>query len=331
VITRKGTKMTFTLGRVATLALSGLLAACGSDPIRDAHEPQTIVNAVPRAEPLCRRGNPESYDVFGKRYFPMKTGAGFQEVGVASWYGPGFHGRRTSCGEFYDMYQMTAAHKRLPIPAYCEVTNLENGRKVVVRVNDRGPFHEDRIIDLSYAAALKLGIANRGTGRVHVRVLDPSVPMTTHTPLLADRAAAAPSLPPPSKVSILGATERAPTPSALQQTAAAPSDVAMAIVRPFAAKTPPALDKPIESSLADKTPAAVYVQVGAFADKVNAERLKEKIGDEVRAAVHIQQAHTAERPFYRVQIGPLANAEVADRIAQTLMRLGLDNHRVIAN
>jgi len=122
----------------------------------------SIPDAVPRQEVKSRYGNPDSYTEFGVTYHVMETSEGYEEEGVASWYGPGFHGKRTSSGETYDQYAMTAAHTVLPLPTYVEVANLSNGRKVVVKVNDRGPFHGGRIIDLSYAAALKLGGARPG-------------------------------------------------------------------------------------------------------------------------------------------------------------------------
>lgn len=137
-----------------------------------------VPDAVPKQEPLSRYGNPDSYMVFGKRYYTLDTSKGYQERGLASWYGTKFHGKRTSSGEPYDLYAMTAAHKTLPLPTYVEVTNLDNGRSVVVKVNDRGPFHEDRIIDLSYAAAVKLGTMSNGTGRVEVRALDAGLPIS---------------------------------------------------------------------------------------------------------------------------------------------------------
>jgi len=132
-----------------------------------------IPNAVPRVEPRGTRGNPPFYEVFGKRYYVMASSDGWVERGTASWYGPGFHSASTSLGEPYDMYAMTAAHKTLPIPCYAEVTNTRNGRKVVVRINDRGPFVGDRIIDLSYTAAAKLDMLQAGTAPVEVRVLTP--------------------------------------------------------------------------------------------------------------------------------------------------------------
>ena len=134
-----------------------------------------IPDAVPRAETRGTRGNPPFYEVYGKRYYVLPSSVGFVERGTASWYGPGFHAEATSMGETYDMYAMTAAHKTLPLPAYAEVTNLRNGRKVVVRINDRGPFVGDRIIDLSYTAAAKLDMLLQGTAPVEVRVITPGI------------------------------------------------------------------------------------------------------------------------------------------------------------
>ena len=137
---------------------------------------ETIPNAIPKREPKSRYGNPKSYVVFGKRYYVMDSGKGYIEKGIASWYGTKFHGRRTSSGETYDMYAMTAAHKSLPLPTYVKVTNLSNDKFIVVKVNDRGPFHENRIIDLSYTAAIKLDIIQKGTGLVEVKAIDPEEP-----------------------------------------------------------------------------------------------------------------------------------------------------------
>jgi len=130
-------------------------------------------DAVPRSEPRARLGNPPFYEVYGTRYTVLADSSGFVERGVASWYGRDFHGARTATGELYDMYGMTAAHRVLPLPCYVRVTNLSNGRTVVVRVNDRGPFKSNRIIDLSYTAALKLDMLRTGTTLVEVRALDP--------------------------------------------------------------------------------------------------------------------------------------------------------------
>ena len=138
--------------------------------------PDAIPDAVPRAEPRSAHGNPPFYDVFGQRYFVLPAATGYLERGVASWYGPTFHGGNTSSGEQYDMYGMTAAHKTLPLPTYARVTNLRNGKSIVVRINDRGPFVANRLIDLSYTAAARLDMLREGTTLVEVRALTPGVP-----------------------------------------------------------------------------------------------------------------------------------------------------------
>lgn len=145
-------------------------------------DPGAIADAIPRLEPRSRKGNPPFYEVMGKRYFVLPDSAGYLERGVASWYGPGFHKASTANGERYDMYAMTAAHKTLPLPAWVLVTNLRNGRSVTVRVNDRGPFKDTRIIDLSYTAALKLDMVRDGTAFVEVRALTPDQPPATAAP-----------------------------------------------------------------------------------------------------------------------------------------------------
>jgi rare lipoprotein A len=137
---------------------------------------EAVADAVPRPEPRSAHGNPPFYDVSGKRYFVRAVANGYFERGVASWYGPSFHGGNTSSGEPYDMYAMSGAHKTLPLPSYVRVTNLRNGRSVVVRINDRGPFVANRLIDLSYTAAAKLDMLRDGTTLVEVRALTPGVP-----------------------------------------------------------------------------------------------------------------------------------------------------------
>lgn len=136
-------------------------------------DPAMIADAVPKEEPVTSIGNKSPYTVLGKTYELLPTAAGYREQGGASWYGLKFHGHKTSNGETYSIYEMTAAHKTLPIPSYVKVTNLSNGRTAVVRINDRGPFHEGRIIDLSYAAATKLGYIGDGTAQVLVEAIDP--------------------------------------------------------------------------------------------------------------------------------------------------------------
>jgi rare lipoprotein A len=137
-------------------------------------DPAKIRNAKPANEPLSRYGNSPSYTVLGQTYQVLQSSEGFAESGDASWYGTKFHGRNTSSGEPYDMYAMTAAHKNLPLPTYVEVKRTDTGQKVIVKVNDRGPFHAGRIIDLSYAAAHKLGMTGSGTAPVEIRAIDTS-------------------------------------------------------------------------------------------------------------------------------------------------------------
>ena len=194
--------------RAVALMLAALVGGCGKPNVRKEPPPRTSVRAeaahtrptaprvdpdrdgspvappdvsrvpepVPRREPVARYGNKSPYTVLGRTYEVLPTARGYRERGLASWYGTKFHGRLTSSREPYDMYKMTAAHKTLPLPTYVRVTNLENGRSLVVRVNDRGPFHEGRIIDLSYTAAIRLGVHTKGTARVEVEALDAGVP-----------------------------------------------------------------------------------------------------------------------------------------------------------
>lgn len=180
----------FTRALVAAAMLS-LLVACGSSPapnngsrysISQDRAPSRSVDiasipvVIPEPVQRTSAGNRSPYTVFGKTYHVMPTEEGYRESGVASWYGEKFHGHRTSNGEIFDMYKASAAHKSLPIPSFLRVTNLANNRSLIVRVNDRGPFHGDRIVDLSYAAALKLGFADRGTARVMLEAVTASGP-----------------------------------------------------------------------------------------------------------------------------------------------------------
>ena len=174
-------------------SLSAILVACSNEPkvatpVTASSPPREISDgpsnvqisaaevrdAVPRNEPLASYGNHSPYEVFGKKYRVMNSSKGYKEKGVASWYGTKFHGRRTSSGEPYDMHLATAAHKTLPLPTYAEVTNLDNGKKIIVKINDRGPFKDDRLIDMSYAAAIRLEMTQKGTANVEVRVIDTS-------------------------------------------------------------------------------------------------------------------------------------------------------------
>ncbi|OOG24758.1 hypothetical protein B1C78_07995 [Thioalkalivibrio denitrificans] len=229
----------------------------------------SVPDAVPRAEPRSRYGNPASYEVFGQTYHVMDSADGYVERGVASWYGTKFHGRRTSSGEPYDMYAMTAAHTRLPLPTYVRVTNLENRRSVVVRVNDRGPFARNRIIDLSYAAAHRLGMVEQGTALVEVRALTPGEP----------------------------------------------------VQRVAGGEVPTQL--PVGTG--------VYVQVGAFASRTNAEQLLGRLNGQGLSGVGIHEGRRPDGTVYRVRIGPLDNVDLADRAVQDLERIGLFDYHIIVD
>lgn len=164
--------------RLALLVLAAaIVSGCGSSggppdgkPLYSL-EPHEVAQAEPRPEPILTAGNTSPYRVNGETYRVMESSEGYRERGIASWYGRKFHGRLTANGERFNAYAATAAHRSLPIPAYVRVTNLDNGRSMIVRVNDRGPFHPDRIIDLSYAAAVRLGFDETGTAPVEVEAL----------------------------------------------------------------------------------------------------------------------------------------------------------------
>ncbi len=253
---------------------------------------QSVPDAVPRVEPRSRYGNPPFYDVFGKRYYVLSSSTAYVERGVASWYGPGFHKIRTSTGESYDMYGMTAAHKTLPLPAYVRVTNLQNGRSIVVRVNDRGPFVDNRIIDLSYTAAAKLDMLRNGTAMVEVRAIDPTVPAAGSTVFA--------SLSVGSLISTAGAAETAPVPP--PATAPAPSH-----------------------------DATLFVQAGAFADPANAERLAARLRGGGYGNVFVRDDWIAGRKMYRVRIGPVPDVPEFDRIVDALARAGVRDAHLAMN
>lgn len=213
-----------------------------------------IPEPVPKVETLSRYGNRPSYTVLGKRYKVLTDTRGFRERGTASWYGAKFHGRATSSMELYDMCSFTAAHKTLPLPSYARVTNLDNGRSVIVRVNDRGPFHDGRVVDLSYVAALKLGVYETGTARVEVAAVGPQ----DHVVL-------------------------PPTPA-----------------------------------VAD---GRVYLQLGAFGERANAEQLRQDLL-RVGERAEIRESTEQGRRIYRVRLGPLADPARAEETKARLRLAG---------
>jgi len=288
---------------ISLLLVAGLLG-CSSGERRDGApsgrvDLSSIPDAVPRVEPRSRYGNPASYEVHGKRYYTRKSSRGYRERGKASWYGTKFHGRLTSSREPYDMYAMTAAHRTLPLPTYARVTNLRNGRSVVVKINDRGPFHDDRIIDLSYVAAAKLDIVGHGTGAVEVTAIDPATPASR----LASRPASRPAYRP------------APRPAAKPP-------------RHYSAPKPPAA--PTAPAL--QSGSRLYLQIGAFGSRFNAEQLRAKIASRVSETVHIDKLERNRQPLYRVRIGPLDSLQLADTLSGQLYRqLGLGEMRVVTD
>ncbi|MDA0821948.1 MAG: septal ring lytic transglycosylase RlpA family protein [Proteobacteria bacterium] len=260
---------------VLAVAICLLISSCGNNVKRTPGGVQigegSDPNLIPGAEPLSRYGNPDSYEVFGQRYHTLKSSKGFRERGIASWYGKDFHGRKTSSGEVYDMYQMTAAHKQLPLPTFVKVSNLENGRSTILRVNDRGPFHDNRIIDLSYAAALKLGLIEKGTAFVSVEAVGSAVD--------------------PEQVRYQKAV----------------------------------VD--VDHDKGDP----LYLQIGAFTERDNAERMLKQVADAMSKKVRIRTSTTGQQSIYRVQIGPIASVGLADQVVETLSKIGISEHHFVAN
>jgi rare lipoprotein A len=239
-----------------------------------------VVNE-PGQPPRSAQGNPAFYEVFGRRYYVLPTSGGYREQGIASWYGRKFHGKPTSSGEPYNMHALTAAHKTLPLPTRVRVTNLQNQRNVVVTVNDRGPFVDNRLIDLSYAAALELDMVRDGTAMVAVEVL----PYDTvdQPPTVAATASGAPST---------------------MAAASAPLPLAKTLI---------------------------FLQVGAFGEAGNAERLKAQLENGGLGDVLIHYETAGEQPLYRVRVGPIADVAEYDRLIDRVATLNIrDAHLVTA-
>jgi rare lipoprotein A len=256
-----------------------LLNGCSTTHTKDGPPPfpvdeTKIPNAVPKKEPLSKYGNLDTYRVFGKRYYTLKSSQGYEAQGTASWYGTKFHRVRTSSGERYNMLGMTAAHKTLPLPTYVQVTNLANNKKVIVKVNDRGPFEGDRLIDLSYVAAKKLGMLGHGTAFVDVKAIDPD---EYRRQILTDK----------------------PTIFAHNQTH----------------------PKMIHNN------AGVYLQVGAFKNRVYAERLQSRLTHYLSSPVQITNKTSGH--LYHVQIGPIKDVATAQQITRRLQSIGVKGtHKV---
>lgn len=275
--------------RLPLLAISLLaLSACGANKLKgdgppsgSSRIPDLQGEVTPRPEPRSRYGNGPVYEVLGKRYTVMPSSSGYQERGVASWYGKKFHGNLTSNREPYDMYAMTAAHKTLPLPTYARVRNLSNNRSVIVRINDRGPFVHNRIIDLSYAAAIKLDMIKDGTSLVEVTAISFDQP-TGDKPTRASTPASAP-----------------PT-----RTGMSP---------------PPRSDN------------RIYVQVGAFGDRSNAERRLGALSLAGIKGAFIHEEHSSGRVLYRVRIGPVTDVARYDVLVEELEGIGITDPYLISD
>ncbi|MBT2772502.1 septal ring lytic transglycosylase RlpA family protein [Halomonas sp. ISL-60] len=254
-----------------------------------------VPDAEPRVEQPSRAGNRPSYDVWGKTYHVLPDATGYEKRGTASWYGEKFHGYATSNGEIYDMYKMSAAHRSLPLPTFARVTSLDNGRSVIVRVNDRGPFHSDREIDLSYAAAARLGFLDNGTGAVKVEAINP----------------------------VQWLAERGRGGSAPAQAREAPR-VASNASPAAASQVPPAASAPASSSQVPQSPQnqggtsdAVYLQIAALGNPEGAQQLQQRLQGEQPHAVRIMN----DADVYRVQVGPIAPSQ-EPQARETLRQAG---------
>lgn len=231
-----------------------------------------VPDAEPRVEQPSSGGNRSTYEVWGKTYHVLPDATGYEKRGTASWYGEKFHGYATSNGEIYDMYKMSAAHRSLPLPTFARVTSLDNGQSVIVRVNDRGPFHSDREIDLSYAAAARLGFLDNGTGPVKVEAINPEQ-------WLAER----------------GRSGSAPSPARASEPARIAANTAPAAARPSQGQASPPAPRQSGSS------GEVYLQIAALGNQEGAQQLQRRLQGEQPHDVRILSG----ADIYRVQVGPI--------------------------
>jgi rare lipoprotein A len=288
------------------MALAAALAGCGSsgagkrggghykDDGPHANPPSNldqVPNAVPRVEPYAN-GPSRPYTVFGKRYVPDLSNRPYKVRGRASWYGKKFHGNATSSGERYDMYGMTAAHTTLPIPSYVRVTSTQNGKTVILRVNDRGPFHADRIIDLSYVAAHKLDIIGPGSGEVTVeRITHEEIRRGTWS--RSETAAALTPVPDSSSV------------------AAAETSLSGVALSPLVAHP-----QPPETHTDMAADTGVYLQLGAFSQPANAQALAARLERELAGAEAPHSSTDQRGALHRVRVGPFPNRAEAVTAAE---------------
>ena len=268
-----------------------------------------VPDLIPKNEPRSRGGNKSPYEVWGKKYWVMDSAAGFSDSGMASWYGKKFHGHKTSNGEIYDMYQYSAAHKSLPIPTYLRVTNLDNGLQVIVRVNDRGPFHGDRIVDLSYAAAAKLDYHKKGLARVKIETITPGnyTKLSNSNPDI--RAVDN------NKTKVLD-NGLPPVKNWRSRPSNASSDNSYSYKTNGIKVAPP---------LSTTGPESVFthLQVGAFNSLESAQRLKQRLIETYDTSINVFISEQVG-PFYKVVIGPYKDNSQMDSWNDRLRKQGFE-------
>lgn len=292
-----------------------------------------------RAEPPSKSGNPLNYEVFGKRYAILGTSEGYRERGIASWYGDDFHGKRTSSGAPFDMYSISAAHKTLPIPTWVKVTHLANGKSLVLRINDRGPFVGDRVIDLSYAAAKELGMTSKGTGEVLIEAIPPyqtladagrrprpagatgATLVASASPVPTPLPAAAAPLEPVSSASVVVAAATPPEPPPVAAPVMAAPAPAAVPARTLAAATPRA------ASPLPPTNGGVFLQIAAFSDRRNAENLRLRVRPQFAQGIYLDDSRGDG--LTRVKMGPFLSPIDAERAIARVDTLGLGHPRMV--
>ena len=267
--------------------------------------------AAPQVVGKRKVGNP--YTIMGKWYYPINSSEGYSEKGIASWYGEEFHGKKTANGEIYNMYSMTAAHTTLPLPTYVRVTNLENGRHIKVRVNDRGPFLRGRLIDMSYAGARALGFSQQGTAPVLVEAYP-----TDGSPLRTPVTQFAGTKPAKATPAI---TVRRETAQPAAQPAEQGSGFTYRISQREDAEAAQQQKEAQSVAQAVTVRVPIYVQTGAFSDKANAMRQKAALS-ELYNNTKVMQTKVNGKEFYRVRIGALDTVDIADQVLARLIHAG---------
>jgi rare lipoprotein A len=267
----------------------------------DTNPPQnldSIPNAIPKQEPILNRSN-KPYKALGATYKPMTSYQPYKAKGVASWYGKRFHGKKTSSGEVYDMYGMSAAHTILPLPSYVKVTNPANGRSVIVRVNDRGPFKHSRVIDLSYAAAYKLRFISKGSTVVEVEAIDTNNLANYAQPTVAQESA------------VSTAAIELPAPVATTTSASTPVPTTI----------PAITTTPINLPVQDNNPVinGYFIQAGAFKNETNADALIKKIqGLDIEQNVGMAKVYNGD--LHRLKLGPYESKQAAEQVAASIRK-----------